>query len=155
MYNKANIDWLWALNQDLWPEDFRFGSMEHLKHRARRTLSLAELQRVCQIIEEDQLITSMFSASHFGGYGMRVYEDPVFSGDRPQLNLTLTEDHMPPTETWEILTGTERDIPSKHPGRGRSDAWELFSRYTHSERNQTWLRMYGLPKSEPREHYDY
>lgn len=39
--------------------------------------------------------------------------------------------------------------------RGRDDAWELFSKYTHSEKNREWLKQYGLRPSRERSSYDY
>lgn len=90
----------------------------------------------------------------FGGYGIKIYDGPHYPGLPPRLLLTLIEDHLPSPTFWDHIAG-EAKTPNKTPGGGRTDAWELFTQYTHTERNQELLKMFDLEPSRERSHYDY
>lgn len=142
----SDILWLQKLNRDLWPSGY--------SRTAFRELYPSEVERVCQCIEQQSLIAEMFMLGMFGGFGMRLYsqgpERTTF------LQLTLTEDTLPSRlSLLDHLVDTPPPQVKKVPGCGREDAWELFSKYTHSERNKQWLRVYGLPESRDRVHYEY
>lgn len=146
-----DIQWLKDLNRDLWPE----GQKKHNGPGmvAYRVLTTKEIQEITRIIEERRLLTYMISTSMFGGYGMEVFAHPEFPGLPPEYLLAVIEDHLPRHTRYDELT--DRPIPEKKPGRGREDAWILFSRYTHSEQNREWLKQYHMRPPQHRNYYDY
>ena len=90
--------------------------------------------------------------------GLTVYLVGLYfiGGWSPPLPLlAITEDHLPGPTRYEVLMGTAKPRPERKPGCGRDDAWELFSRFTHSKQNRTWLKMYKLRPPQERSHYDY
>ncbi len=149
--------WLVDLHAQLWP-DSHTKLAPNIKHRisidAIRPLTADELSRVMGLVGERHLVTSMFSTSMFGGYGMDVYEHEPTPGIGPVFLLRLVEGHMPvPTAEQEA----EDPDRYKRPGGGvgRQDAWECFSTFTHSERNAEWLKSYGMRPPKSRSYYDY
>lgn len=117
-------------------------------------LSKPEFERFLKAIHEYGLLTQMYSAKMFGGYGMRIFEHPIFPGLPPTKLLSITEDHIPAPTQYDHLIGEARP-KHRERGCGRDDAWEIFSKFTHSEQNRQWLRRYGMTDSMSREQYDY
>lgn len=173
MLSDDDRQWLKDLQDDLWPpqkEEPDDGSIEAALRRAlpkkkrpvivleaTRRLTHEELQRVCTLIENEKLLTSMFSKGMFGGHGMYVFEHEQFPGTGPEHLLTLTEDHLPDPSLYQRLDTL--DAPpkkkEKHPGCGTDESWELFSKYTHSDENREWLKKYKMDPPRERGYYDY
>jgi len=145
-------EWLLSLQESLWPPESRKKDEMRIKLKATRTLAYLEFEKLKGIIEEYGLLTSMFSTSMFGGYGMAVYEHAQYPETPPQPLLQVIEDHLPVPHR---LVQVEEGSPNKQPGEGRTDAWEAFSKYTHAEHNAAWLKMYKMDPPRPRSHYDY
>jgi hypothetical protein len=149
--------WLTELNDELWPpltlEERRSGK-HRIKLEAKRILQWTEFQKVMGIVETHRLLTSMFCTSMFGGYGMDVYEHEPFPGAGPLHVLRLIEDHLPDPHRLQVGEGYDKHI-RKTPGVGRDDAWESFSKFTHSDRNTEWLKFYKMDPPRNRSHYDY
>lgn len=153
MLNDEDRKWLTALDAELWPPKEKKGTTITLE--AERPLTHVEFKRICTLIEDHGLLTSMFCTSMFGGYGMDVYEHEPFPGTGPTHLLRLVEDHMPvPHPVLVIEEGYDKHI-RPGGGVGRTDAWESFSRFTHSEQNAAWLKSYKMDPPQPRGHYDY
>jgi hypothetical protein len=152
MDKQEAVEWLSTLQQSLWPSDRKGREREWLALEAHRQLTQEEFSTLSSVIEEQDLITSMFCSNHFGGYGMAVYQDPIFPGDTPQRILTLVEGNLPDPTLWDHL---EEEARTPRKTKCRDDAWVFFSKYTHSEKNVSWLAMFNLPKSESRDHYHY
>jgi len=134
--------WLEILDSELWPERHRpdFYGLDNVV----RELTQDEWDRVARIIEGHKLVTEMFCSNHFGGYGMNVYANPVAPGVPLCRALRLLDNHIPGASQME-----------KPGGQGLDEAWELFSRYTHTEQNKKWIERFGLRRSETQVHYDY
>jgi hypothetical protein len=147
---EEDIEWLRALDADLWPPDHK---NEIVALKASRMITKQELDRVLGSVEEHRLVTEMVMTNMFGGYGMRVYDNPAAPGVPLVPVLLLIEGHLPLNTRWSLLDG--QPAATKVPGSGRDEAWTLFSRYTHSEQNQAWLKLFGLKPSRSRSHYDY
>lgn len=149
--------WLVDLNEALWPKSHT-STNPGIKHRismdALRPLTADELARVEVLISERGLLTSMFSTSMFGGYGMDVYEHELAPDLGPTPLLRLVEGHMPvPTPEEEAADPVRYRRPGG--GVGRQDAWECFSKFTHSERNAELLASYKMRAPRERSSYDY
>jgi len=166
--------WLVDLNGELWPEpettERKKGVLfQHANNVARRVIVLdanrkllhEEVYRICTLIEKTPLLTSMSSKGMFGGFAMIVYEHPDYPHVPPTRLLMIIEDHLPPPKgpsVYEHIAGTARPPdpePKKRPGCGTDQAWELFSKYTHSDRNSAWLKEYNMNAPQERYHYDY
>lgn len=130
-----------SINDRLWPADYKSGSPVALTPTGK--LSEEEWVWVKSVIAEESLVTEMFSANMFGGYGMRLYTHPVYPGAPTDQVLCLVEGNLP------------GDRPEKVPGCGCDRAWEEFSQFTHSEKNREWLRTYKKPEPRSRGYYDY
>lgn len=143
-----DIAWLKALHAELWPPqppryDNRGRRVPIIKLEAKRQLSADEWQRVCRAIVEHQLIAEMIGTNMFGGVGVVLYEHPVYPGLPVERVLTLTQDHLPDGD------------PEPSGGRCSREAWQVFSEFTHTDRNREWLTRYGLPLPQNPGHYDY
>lgn len=137
-----NIDFLQVVQKDIWVSEQKFGK---LRLKEARELGKIELFYIEKIINEEKLVTQMCTSGMICGYGMVISNHPIFPGAPLEMLLYLTEKHLP-LNTWRKST---------NQGQGRDDSWELFSKFTHSEQNKTWLKMYNLPFSQSRESYDY
>ncbi len=149
--------WLQALNEELWPPltvDERRAGKGRIKLEASRTLQWTEFQQVLKLVDERRLLTSMFSSGMFGGYGMSVWEHELFPGSGPTPILRLVEDNLPDPHRLQVREGYDKHV-RKEPGVGRDDAWESFSKFTHSETNKEWLKSYRMDPPRERSHYDY
>jgi len=142
-----DIAWLRILHEELW--------VKKPSPRAAPTLTKEEFERVLNCIEKYKLVAEMVSTHMFGGYGMQLYEHELYPGTGPQLLVLISEDNLPVPTRYDRILGTAQEPPKRKPGSGRDDAWEIFSRYTHSEQNRKWLKEYKLHRSEERVHYDY
>jgi hypothetical protein len=142
------------LHEDLWPSGYK--SPSPVDRVATRELTKAELEGVLQTIKAQGLLTNMISAGMFGAYGMEVYEHPTYPGLPPTKVLLLVEGHLPGPTRYDRLVDRLAGVPpERRPGCGRDDAWEIFSRFTHSEQNRAWLKMYGMQPPQERYYYDY
>lgn len=141
MTEEDAIQWLRGLDTDLWPPGHQNGVIHY---EASREVTQEELQTVFACIEEFRLVTEMRSTNMFGGYGMMVYDNPAAPGVPLVPVLFLIENHL-----------SKGPGSNRRQGCGRDDAWELFSRYTHSDQNKEWIKMFGLKASRERHHYDY
>lgn len=152
-----DLAWLKSLQSELWPPpppgpyrppyDRRSRSVDPFKLEACRTLLPEELDRIFAAIPQHKLIAEMFMSGMFGGYGMRLYEHEPYPHTGAQFLVSIIEDHLPGP------FGGEK--PKKPPGAGRPDAWEVFSRFTHTAQNQEWLKRYKLQPSRESTYYDY
>lgn len=84
----------------------------------------------------------MHTSNMFGGYGLLVYGPPIFPDAPLEVIFSVIEDNLP-------------TVCERIPGCGRDDAWEMFSRFTHSEQNRAWLKQFRLPEPKDRVYYDY
>lgn len=142
---KVDISALRKLQKELWPTPH--GSGNGIKVKAKRLLTVIEVKIVLDCIEQNKLLTSMFSANMFGGYGMDIYEHENYPGTGPEFLFRITEYDLP------------KELNSKFNkasgGTGSIDAWNIFSKYTHSDQNIEWLKMYKMELPHDRSHYDY
>ena len=148
------LKWLRDLDFELWTTENSFTmNMTHKTHKVVRTLTKAELHRILACIEEECLLTEMCSDTMFGGYCMTVYDHPPCFGVPPIKTFDLSERLLPLFDRYDRIGGELP--PEKNPGCGTDRAWELFSRYTHSEQNRKWLEYYGMEPPRERRYYDY
>ena len=140
---EEDLRWLKELNEKLWKKAEKpIGFKSPVATQAQRHIDMDDLGRVFRIIEEHKLVTELRSSNMFGGYGMLVYGPPTFPGVPLEVIFSVIEDNLP--------------TPCKRvPGSGRDDAWEMFSKYTHSEQNRAWLKMYKMDPPRERTYYDY
>jgi len=149
---ETDLEWMRELHARLWP---KHGDNCSLDWKPEGELPQLDFDRVLKVIKTHRLLTQMFPSKMFGGYGMRIYEHPIFPGLPPTKLLSITEDHIPGPTQYDHLTGEAKPLPKRKPGEGRTDAWETFSQFTHTEQNRRWLRGYGMTDSSPRADYDY
>lgn len=143
--HKAEASALRELQKELWPTPH--GSGNGIKIKAKRPLTASEVKTIFNAIEQEKLLTEMFSANMFGGYGMDVYEHESYPGTGPVFLLRITE--------YDLPKELNSQLGKPSGGSGSTDAWNLFSKYTHSAQNKEWLQMYKLPAPQERYHYDY
>ena len=84
---------------------------------------------------------------------MVIYDHPPCFGVPPIKTFDLSERVLPPFDRYDRIVSEKP--PEGKPGCGQDRAWELFSRYTHSEQNRKWLEYYGMDPPRERGHYDY
>jgi hypothetical protein len=157
MSSDDRLKWLRDLNSELWKEEVSYVTSPRLKKVVSlvvaRPLTKQESDQVFACIEGDGLLTEMTSDSMFGGYCMLLYDHPPCFGVTPIKLFDLSERVLPPFDRYDRLGG---ELPAeKKPGCGTDRAWELFSRYTHSEKNRKWLEYYGMGPPRERGYYDY
>jgi hypothetical protein len=153
---EEDLHWLRELNKTLWkPAEKPLRPSSPVAVQAQRQVDQDDLDRLCRCIEEHKLVTSMFSSNMFGGYGMHVYAPAVFPGVPLEMVFTIIEDNLPIPTRYDHINGTARNPARRTPGSGRDDAWEVFSKYTHSEQNRSWLRLYKMDPPRERSYYDY
>ena len=145
--------WIKDLEKSLWPKDRK--NPNPVKLEAHRQLTHDERDRVFKDIETFGLVVEMFSSNMFGGYGIAIYEHELYPHTGPQYLLAITEDNLPPPSRLERATGDSPKVAKKVPGSGRDDAWELFSKFTHSDQMREWVDQYKLNKPRERDYYDY
>ena len=143
-----SLTWLEDLHDDLWEK------REYYDVSYRRRKSMVETRRMTPyewikvqgLIKEHGLVCSMRNACMGFGCAMTVYQPhiPVYPGVSrdPVMLIDITQNHLPE----ELLKSDRRDF---------FDAFEIFSVYTHNERNVKMLKAEGLPPAESRDHYDY
>lgn len=146
---EEDIQWLRELDDDLWPPGHK---SDGITLKGYRLITQEELKRVIRCIEEYRLVTEMHCTSMFGGYGIKVYDNPAAPGVPLVPVLFLIEDHLPIDTRWSLV---DEEPSVKRQGCGRDDAWELFSRYTHTDQNKEWTKTFRLKPSRERSHYDY
>lgn len=139
------------LDERLWPENYK--SESPVAMTATRKLTPKEWEDIKYAIGAHELMTNMFCANMFGGYGMYVYGPPQIVGEVPDIILTLVEDNLPELTRFEEMEGKTR--VKRLPGCGSDFAWEEFSQFTHSEQNIEWLKYFKLELPRSRGHYDY
>lgn len=146
--------WLKELHAELWPEQAKKKGPV-IAIDALRPLTTLEFTRLSDLITTRGLVTSMFSSNMFGGYGMDVYEHEPFPGTGPVFLLRLVEDNHPDPHPLQISEEGYKKHIRRGGGVGRDDAWESFSRFTHSKQNREWLTQYRMESPFDRGHYDY
>lgn len=139
------------IDKKLWPENYK--SESPVAMTATRKLSSKEWDDIKYAIGDYELMTNMFCANMFGGYGMYIYDEPKFPGVTPAVILTLVEDNLPELTRFEEMEGKVRT--PRLPGCGSDFAWEEFSQFTHSAQNIEWLKYFKLEPPKSRSHYDY
>ncbi len=145
--------WLKELHTELWPEGHR--KKDRIELEAHRPLTVPEFQRVRELVETRGLVTAMFSSSMFGGYGMDLYEHEPFPGTGPIHLLRIVEGNHPDPHPLQVSEEGYKKHIRRSGGVGRDDAWESFSKFTHSERNREWLQFYKMDPPKDRSYYDY
>lgn len=162
MLSDEDRTWLKQLDAELWPAPKTDADRDRLTIvlQAERLLGHGEVERIFAIVETAPLVTEMFSKGMFGGYGIALMEHELYPHTGPTRLLSIIEDHLPPPKgptVYDHLLGTAKPTlkPKKHPGCGTDQAWELFSKYTHSPQNSEWLKQYKMRAPEERYHYDY
>lgn len=151
-----DIRWLKELHEKLWaPAEKPLTFASPVAVQAQRRVTQGDLERAFECIEKHELVTEMFSSNMFGGYGMSVYAPPIFLEVPLERIFWIVEENLPTPTRYDYINGTVKDRPKKTPGSGRDDAWEMFSKYTHSEKNQAWLKRFKLAPSRERSYYDY
>ena len=157
MSSDDRLKWLRDLNSEVWKEEVSYITSPHPRKIVSlvvaRPLTKQEADRVLACVEEEGLLTEMCSDSMFGGYRMILYDHPPCIGIPPIQVFHFSEKMLPPFDRYDRLVGEKP--PEKKPGCGEDRAWELFSRYTHSEKNRKWLEYYGMGAPRERYYYDY
>lgn len=151
------LKWLRDLDSEVWKEEVSYVTSPRLRKVVSlvvsRPLTKQESGQVFACVKEEGLLTQMGSDSMFGGYCMSVFDHPPCYGVPPILAFRFSERILPPFDRYDRLGGELP--PEKNPGCGTDRAWELFSRYTHSEQNRKWLEYYGMEPPRERGYYDY
>lgn len=142
------FDWLKNLESRLWracaPD--RFGHAIYVPSDV--PMDIPEFEALMELIEEEQMVTTM-TAGTFGlaGYGVHAFFHPDVPGLPPVHGILFNSDQLP------IEFGEGNGSPK---GLVYYDwVWELFSKFTHSDRNREWLAMYKMSAPHGRGHYDY
>jgi hypothetical protein len=118
-------------------------------------LETEEFERVIRLIEEYDLLTSMVSVGWFGGYAMEIYEEHPDQVRNPKFLFRVHEENIPPPTRLARIGCDVPEWPERVPGRGLEHAWEVFSKYTHSDENAAKLAFYSMDPPRERSHYDY
>lgn len=132
--------WLRDLNLALWDSK--------ALHGVAREATQPEIDRIFRCVETYQLVAEMFCASMFGGCGLNLYDGQV-------KLLSISEFHLPYRRTLLEHLMDVPPVPDRVPGGCRDDAWNLFSKYSHSSQNQAWLKALKLNPSQDRYRYNY
>lgn len=142
------ISYLKELNDSLWPST-ETNHQDRIVLQARRQMTTKEWRETRRHIEAHDLVCEMFMMGMFGGYGIDVYDHPesLYPGlpEEPVFLIRIIETNLP----------APKDADPKVPGCGREYAWEAFSKFTHAQRNQDWLKRYKLRPSEDQGSYCY
>jgi len=142
------------LHKQIWKEEQRHSTRRGLPHNytalvRARTLTKPELERVLFVwrdaVRRDLGYAFAMGNEEFGfSLAIDVYApgQHIFPGaDVPPSHLiTVGANHLPwykgYKESWQ-------------------KAWELFSEFTHSEKNRKALREWGMPHPRDESYYDY
>jgi hypothetical protein len=162
-------DWLCSLDVELHPprdtrsagrklaDKFRGSEPKFAKPRAK--LTRQEVLRIFQLVEEADLFTMLYSSGTICGVGIIIFEHEQFPGTGPEELLHFSEEHLPESGVPSVYDRLKGKKPPKKkaraPGDCDPDAWELFTKFTHTEKNRRWIDQYGLEMHFDKQHYDY
>lgn len=166
----AERAWLVALDRELWPpKDLRSHAQKWLDQREakpphpapRDLLTDAEICRVFTDVTRFGLVVELCGHGMFGDTAVRILDHEIYLGTGPQPILFVAEDNLPASTPkrmgWYVRLFGEKPAKKKekYAGRGRDDAWKLFTTYATREQNVEWCVKYKLHKPESRTNYDY
>jgi len=148
--NDADRAWLLTLQKELheWvppPMSQRRG----LGHwNTLRNLTEDEWQRLVALLDEGEGLVFVLGTMFGFSLLLRVYEDSPIPEVPPEF-LFFFEQKQIPTEhgTTEPTLGGAADSWKK--------AWEILTRWSHSDRNKQKLNFYGMDAPKDEEHYMY
>jgi hypothetical protein len=156
----ADLDWLRSLEPRLWVEkettDYynMSGTSARRKYLAESGERLTEedLTRLHEIVLRRSLPVQICNTKFGFGVGLVVHEPeraPLYPGleaeEKPEVLVVISQEHLPLSQsTFEPPDRIMFD-----------DGWRVFSPLTHSDENKALLQRCGLPKPEPKGHYEY
>jgi len=149
-----DLAWLQEFETRIWPQEGQSGGL----FWDVPTITADELIRICEIIRRAELVVVLWTYGPLGGIGMSLYAHEAFPGTGPEEVFRIKDKHIPqPSRTWHerLLDAPAVEVEKRSAGCIRQDVWELFSRYSHTERNREWLKRYGLKMRFERTYYDY
>lgn len=87
------------------------------------------------------------SNSEFGfQLALAIFQDALFPGVHPDCVFLVRPNIMP---------GYDDDNRKSHPEERWNRMWDVFSKYTHSERNKRILAFYEMEEPKNKVHYAY
>jgi hypothetical protein len=169
--------WLKALNVELWPPKDEVPQLvrdleRHFRESGlplhdpspppppepREKVTREELAEVFGIVERAPLMTVMVAHGMFSGIGVTLYEHELFPGSGPEPILTLADTHLPRLNdrtVYEHMMGVPPKTSPGKPGDVHAEAWEFFTKFTHTPKNREWLTRYKITMSFDRVAYEY
>jgi hypothetical protein len=177
MLSDGDRAWLRELHTDLWPprdarsdgqkfadrfksEYLEPGWRPKLPPKPRELLTKEEMDRAFALIDSAPLLTVLCRTGMFGGVGIKLYAHEVYPGTGPEHLLTIAEQHI--VRMWDR---TRYEHMQGVPPRGRpkrkssgdclDEAWNLFTKYTHTPQNRRWIEHYRIEMCFDRVGYQY
>ena len=150
MNEEEAVDWLKALDKDLWKPESRYNPHTFNTRRWRqpsRDMTLEELDTFLVLAPRFVLVPYGMGF----GIGMKIYAHPMMPGTDPTNIAKITSDLLPEKAVTAVLN----PMHTVRERQGFLAGWEIFSPLTHREQNAKWLKMYGFPELEDKRHYDY
>ncbi len=147
------VKMLEVLQSQMWLETFGWGAG---KVPASINTSIEEYGKLNKLEVESILDTAIaydmpVILDNFGfgigKVGVKIYSNEQFIGDMPERLFALSENHL-----------DEKHFPWVDKlsfGGLSSGAWDLFSKYTHSDSMRKRLDFSGLEKPRSRDRYEY
>jgi len=118
--------------------------------RAKRPLSIQELQRLLHLVKKYRLPLEV-APDQFGFFcEFRVYNHPSFPGTGPELLITLDgRDHIP----YQGIPHCPN--PKENSEAFKNRVFRMMAKYFRHPENLQALKLYGLELPQAREHYTY
>jgi hypothetical protein len=159
--------WIKTLDCELWPPsdtipplvrqlEAMLGKVPEVPKppEPREFLTDKEVARLFKIVEDAPLLTQLFSHGMICGVGISFFEHEQYPGAGPELLLGVKDKHLKLTRTaYDHIQCKPRK--ERVAGNVSDEAWGLFTKYTHSEQNRAWLKMYNIEMKFEKTNYDY
>ncbi len=127
----------------------------------RERITHSELDRVCELIRREKLVTVLFPWNAICGVGMHVFaqEDFKSKSSKPAALVSLKDEHLPnlKSRTWHehLLEVPPAPDKKREAGDVDPDAWEFFTSFTHSKENRQLLEKFKIQMRFEKFYYDY
>jgi hypothetical protein len=144
---KDDREWLVSIHDDLWEVHPGIPGRSYGHVSEKRNLTDLEWTRISTLMaEEDDIICSLGTYMGFHLI-VDIYECEVYPGTGPKHLLRLGQKQIPVEGIGEATLG----------GAGESwkIAWDLLTKYTHSDRNAEKLKYHKMEAPREDVHYMY
>lgn len=129
------------LQKEIWTQlpPRRFGIQDWVQ---KRPLTEAEYNRLWGLVRIHELPCVMTSSRFGFGLGVAIYFHAEAPGAPPEHHVGIEDSHIP---NWEALPLATR----------WNTVWDLWTPFTHSDRNRELLKLYELPTPGSKSSYEY